>query len=78
MTTYNTSLAATEMRFVYFLRPVGGGPVKIGCSHAPGKRFQFFAEWSPVPMELLGQAPGHVACAATINHRFTRSLKVSA
>lgn len=42
------------MSRLYAIRPVDGGPIKIGHSHAPAVRFARIQSMSPVPLELLG------------------------
>lgn len=44
--------------YVYFVAPVGGGPIKIGFSGNPTNRMAGLISWSPVPLELLAFAPG--------------------
>lgn len=43
---------------VYFVAPVGGGPVKIGFSAEPLQRLDMLMSWSPVPLQVLASAPG--------------------
>lgn len=43
--------------FVYFIAPVGGGHIKIGCSHDPVGRMRQIENLSP-PLELLACAIG--------------------
>lgn len=63
-------MAAT---FIYFLRPVGGGPVKIGCSQEPRSRLRDYMKWSPVPLELVAAAPGSLATEGQLHRRFSAS-----
>lgn len=44
--------------YVYFIRPVGGGPVKIGCSHLPTSRLAAMTVWSPLLLEIVATIPG--------------------
>lgn len=46
-------------RYVYFLAPVGGGLIKIGCAKEPRVRLRGMIAWSPVPLEILTCAPGN-------------------
>jgi hypothetical protein len=46
---------------VYFLQPVGGGPIKIGHSKHPLTRLQDVMRWSPTPLEVLAEIEGTMA-----------------
>jgi hypothetical protein len=56
--------------FVYFVQPIGGGPIKIGCSPTPRGRLTQLMQWSPVPLCILATAPGGFVAEAHIHHRF--------
>lgn len=70
-----TSLISRRMKTVYFVRPIGGGQVKIGSSLTPYARFKFFAEWAPVPMELAAKAPGRM-CDEIFIHRIFHETRM--
>jgi hypothetical protein len=63
------SRVAHKLRLIYFLRPIGGGPVKIGCSAAPYARLKLFAEWSPVPLEIAVTALGRMVDELAIHRK---------
>lgn len=49
-------------RCIYFVKPAGmEGPIKIGCSSIPLDRVSRLAEWSPVPLEVIGAVAGDYA-----------------
>lgn len=54
--------------FVYFIAPIGGGRIKIGCSASPVKRLGELAAWSPTPLEILATAPGSLRDEAQIHN----------
>lgn len=56
--------------FVYFLQPVTGGPIKIGCSLIPENRLVSLMAWSPHPLKLLAKAPGSMALEGELHKRF--------
>lgn len=61
----------STQRYVYFMRPVGSeGPVKIGCSVLPSKRLLAISAWSPHPLEVAAQTPGHFDLEAAFHARF--------
>lgn len=43
---------------IYFIAPVGGGPIKIGITQNLALRFRGLMGGSPVPLEILATAPG--------------------
>lgn len=43
---------------VYFITPIGGGPIKIGCSKIPTERLATYSLWSPVLLEIITTIPG--------------------
>lgn len=46
---------------IYFIRPIGAeGPIKIGCSQSPEVRLASMMAWSPLPLEIIAQAPGNL------------------
>lgn len=49
---------AKEDGLVYFIAPIGGGPVKIGFTRNPGARFKQLQNTSPHPLELIACSPG--------------------
>lgn len=53
-----SSLYPLTPGYVYFVAPVGGGPIKIGFSGKPVVRLSGLISWSPVPLEMLAYAPG--------------------
>ncbi|MEO1084643.1 MAG: GIY-YIG nuclease family protein [Acidobacteriota bacterium] len=55
---------------IYFLQPVTGGPIKIGCSIAPEERLATYASWSPLPLQLLVAVPGGLPAEAGIHKEF--------
>lgn len=46
--------------FVYFIAPIGGGPIKIGVSHRPKTRLRELNQSSPYPLEIVALVPGGV------------------
>lgn len=49
------------MRKVYFIKPVGfNGPIKIGCSFAPGNRREQLQQWCPFPLEIVAEIDGDI------------------
>lgn len=57
-------------RHVYFLRPIGGGKIKIGSSIYPPSRLATFMAWSPEPLEIVARAPGTEVMEHRIHRRF--------
>ena len=43
---------------VYFIHPVGGGPIKIGCAKHPEGRLSALHSTSPYPLEFIARVPG--------------------
>lgn len=56
--------------FVYFVQPVNGGPVKIGCSKMPRARLSSLMAWSPFKLRLLATAPGDYVSEGQLHRRF--------
>lgn len=44
---------------LYFIAPVGGGPIKIGCTRCVEQRLQALMLWSPNRLEILATVPGY-------------------
>lgn len=61
---------AEQKPFVYFLAPIEGGAIKIGCSYLPIERLRTMLCWSPVPLEILATAPGTQADERFLHSRF--------
>jgi len=55
---------------LYFVQPVGGGPIKIGASVHPERRFSVYLTWSPVPLDILVDAPGDYLTEAYLHYKF--------
>lgn len=72
---YNTSEISKWRRTVYFVRCLGGGPIKIGVSCSPVKRFQVHAGWSPIPLELAAKAPGRM-CDENYIHEIFKDFRL--
>lgn len=51
-------MSNAHQRFVYFMAPIGGGPIKIGSSRNPVERLSAVGKWSPIAIELLAYSPG--------------------
>lgn len=58
--------------FIYFFAPVGGGPIKIGCSESALTRLKILAGWSPLPLTLLATAPGRIRDEGHIHSLFQK------
>jgi hypothetical protein len=58
---------------VYFIQPVGGGPIKIGATADPTARLQSLMAWSPVRLTILASAPGGIVAEGELHHRFRAS-----
>ena len=58
------------MKTVYFVAPIGGGLVKIGCSETPASRLGSLLLWSPVPLEIVATMPGDRATEAYFHFKF--------
>ena len=56
--------------FVYFVAPVLGGPIKIGCSEAPLNRLATLMSWAPYQLQILARAPGRREDEQAIHHVF--------
>lgn len=61
------------MKRIYFLAPIGGGPIKIGCSDIPARRLREIQFWSPYPLEVLTSAPGSLKDERRIQTAFESS-----
>jgi hypothetical protein len=59
-----------KTEFVYFIRAVDGGPIKIGYSIHPKKRLEEIQNMSPTPLELLATIPGDRAAEAELHQQF--------
>lgn len=57
-----TPLKWSKNAYVYFLQPVGGGRIKIGCSEIPKSRLKIYMDWAPVDLELLAAVPAIRMC----------------
>lgn len=59
------------MSLIYFLKPVGmDGPIKIGFTTMFDKRVMELANWSPIPLELIGTVPGNLSQESLIHRSF--------
>jgi hypothetical protein len=61
--------------YVYFLQPVVGGPVKIGCSYLPEHRLQMMMAWSPYPLKLLARHPGTMELERSLHRQFAAARR---
>lgn len=66
-------MTGTRGQRIYFLGPVGGGPVKIGCSVLPLRRRDELQYWSPYPLEILTSAPGDMRDERRMHAHFRSS-----
>lgn len=57
---------------IYFLAPVGGGPIKIGCSQTPMSRLITLQSWAPYRLELLASAPGNPQEESAVHAEFAQ------
>lgn len=55
---------------VYFIQPVGGGPVKIGHSASPLERLGSLQAGCPFPLRILAVTDGGPAKEAALHRRF--------
>ncbi len=60
----------SDSGYVYFLRPVGGGPVKIGWSKQPGSRLAVYLSWSPAPLEIVATVEADRTTEARLHREF--------
>lgn len=51
-------MKARRESLVYFVSPVGGGPIRIGYSTGAERRLRALQVYSPVPLEILATLPG--------------------
>lgn len=58
--------------YIYFIAPIGGGPIKIGCSACPPNRLDQLMAWSPYPLEILATAPGTMNDERAIHSAFLK------
>lgn len=58
-------------QYVYFVRPIGGGPIKIGRSCDPTSRLAALEAWSPYPLELMCLIPGDKLLERNVQDCFT-------
>ena len=56
---------------VYFIQPIGGGPIKIGCAANVERRLAHLQAFSPAPLRILGSLPGGVALERELHVRFS-------
>lgn len=61
---------ANRPAWVYFIAPVNGGPIKIGCSDKPAHRLITLACWAPYPLQILAEVRGCWADEQTIHRAF--------
>lgn len=61
------------MKKIYFMAPVGGGPIKIGCSDLPPRRLEELQFWSPYRLEILASAPGDTKDERRIHTHFVEA-----
>jgi hypothetical protein len=64
------SAAVRHLTDVYFIRPIGGGPVKIGVSRYPRLRLYEFMTWAPVPLEIAATINGPRSLEKRFHARF--------
>lgn len=62
------------IRYVYFLQPVDGGPIKIGCSASPEGRLKQLTQWSPYPLQMLVKVPAGKVAEVYLHRRFAADL----
>jgi hypothetical protein len=60
-------------RYVYFIRPVGGGPIKIGNTDKLDARFKTIQACCPVRLELLAYAHGGHLLEKALHRKFRKS-----
>jgi hypothetical protein len=49
------------LRYIYFMRPIGGdGRIKIGCSYKPARRLIAISVHSPYELEIIGVGKGAI------------------
>jgi hypothetical protein len=66
------SLKSGIMDCVYFVAPVEGGPIKIGTTGDPNKRFNTIQSCSPLPLHFVAIAPGGRDLESTYHTLFAR------
>jgi len=62
----------TRLTYIYFIAPIGGGPIKIGCSESPPRRLENLMAWSPYPLEILASAPGNLSDERAVHFAFLK------
>lgn len=56
--------------FVYFMQPIGGGPIRIGFSSRPGVRLSHLTSFSPVKLEIITKFPADQYVEAWLHDHF--------
>lgn len=56
---------------IYFIAPIGGGPIKIGLSRRPAKRLTQMQPHSPFLLEILLVFPGNEVVERDLHLRFS-------
>lgn len=57
-------------RWIYFIRGLDGGPVKIGVANDPKKRLADLQRTCPVELEIIGSRPGDTLVERELHERF--------
>ncbi len=57
-------------RFIYFIQPVGGGPIKIGTTTNLLRRFNTIQSNSPVPLKLVHYMDGGRVEESMLHEKF--------
>lgn len=60
-------------RYVYFIRPVAGGPIKIGNTDNLENRFKTIQASCPMRLALLAYAPGGQPLEKALHKKFRKS-----
>lgn len=59
---------------VYFIQPIGGGPIKIGVGEDVGRRIADIQRMSPFPLRLLAVVPdAGFSLEHSLHHEFAAS-----
>jgi hypothetical protein len=60
LSAVRSRLGGSRPAYVYFVRPVGGGLIKIGWAVDPVRRCKQLQTSSPAPLPIVGLRPGNV------------------